>query len=397
MGKRKRNKPTKFRVGDYVLDTHRGAYVARFRDESTGQLKKLTLGARGQKLTEEQAKVALQQYVDSRSALAKLQSDYTCGALWKRWMEERQKDGFDCTIYSYNWKALEPHFANRRPTELSADDFRDYAIQRFEAGRKPQTVHTELIRLRHCLRWAFDNNLIAKPIKVWTPSRGKGRQLAMSFAEAKAILDQAGDPHIRLFILLAMTTGARHRAILDLTWDRVNWETNSVDYDVREDANPMHKNYKKGRANAPFGAMVRDALLQAYRGRQTDHVIEHGGRRLKSVRDGFANAVWRAGLNENYTPHILRHSVVTWAVEKTGDYYQCAKLVGHANVDTTKLVYDHTTAEVARPVVEHIEQSIAALPANEILQRKKGTKRGAKRASIRTEYRAPKDNPGGVS
>ena len=107
--------------------------------------------------------------------------------------------------------------------------------------------------------------------------------------------------------------------------------------------------------------------------------------------------MWRTGLNPKYTPHTLRHSVVTWAILQGGDYHECARLVGHADSRTTELVYDHSSAELSRPIVERIESSIAALPTNEVLQRKKGTKPRAKRASGGTQYQSPKDHPGGVS
>lgn len=380
----RKRKREEYRIGEYRLDWRGDVARVDFYDASAGKRKRVILGSRGQKLSDEDAKTALQGFVDARSAIDKLTADYTCGQLWEMWLTERAKDGFSNEIYKHNWKPQAAHFAHRRPSELKTDDFRSYAQSRFDLGRAPQTVHTELVRLRACLKWAFDNNFIPKPVKVWAPSRGPGRELAMTFDEAKAILDQAGDPHVHLFILLAMTTGARHTAILELTWDRVDWDANTVSYEVDEDPNPMHKNYKKGRATAPFGLTVRTALLKAYRGRQTDHVIEHGGKRLKSVKDGFANAVWRAGLNPEYTPHTLRHSVVTWAIEGGSDYHHCARLVGHADSRTTELVYDHSSAELARPIVDRIESRFAALPANEVVQRKKGVKPRSKRTDLGT-------------
>lgn len=392
MGKRKRGKPDKFRVGGYTLDLHRGTWVARFIDEGSGKPKKLTLGQRGQKLTEEQAKIALQQFVDSRHALVKLTADYTCGQLWDQWTAERAKDGFSNTIYSYNWRALAPTFKDRRPSELKPDDFRNYAQARFDAGRRPQTVHTELSRLRYCLKWAKKAKLLKEEVDVWLPSRGKGRQLRITADQARDLIAQAGDPHILLFILLAITTGARHRAILELKWDRVDFLNNTVDYDTREDPNPMHKNYKKGRAKAPFGPTVRAALLEAYAGRQTDYVIEHGGRPLKSIRDGFANAVWRAGLDPKVTPHILRHSVATWMREAGADWHRISTLLGQSDSKTPELFYTHVdpVGYVGGHVLQ-IESEVAPLPAIDRKQRRKGTRRGAKRTSGGTEYQDEPD------
>ena len=174
------------------------------------------------------------------------------------------------------------------------------------------------------MNWAVKRKLIASAPFNWVPSKGASRKRVLTYDEARLLIAAAGDPHILLFILLALTTGARHTAILDLEWDRVDWDRGMIKYDVPITVDPMSKSWRKGRATVPMGSVVTAALQRAFKGRQTGHVIEHGGRRLKSVRDGFANAAERAGLGchelhptkpdtmvfkTDVTPHVIRHSV----------------------------------------------------------------------------------------
>ncbi len=391
MGKRTKNRAPAYRVGDVTLGWRDGRFVADIRDEGTSKRQRIRLAAG---LSEDEAKRTIDRVADSRRLIQQSQSEHTCDHLWQLWLADRAKDNLSNDTYAFSWRSTGPVFGHRAWNVLTPDDFRAYAQARFDLGRAPATVHAELSRLKNCFKWAARRRLIGFVPDVWTPSRGKGRKLAISIAEARALLTQAGDPHVKLFILLLLTTGARHKAILDLTWDRVDFERGTIQYDERVDSNPMHKNYQKGRATVPFGPAVRVALELAFRGRQTDHVIEHGGKRLTTARDGFANAVWRAGLNPKVTPHTIRHSVATWAKERGDDFHKIASLLGHGDSRTSEIHYTHVDpVRYLTTTVEAIDAEFDALSANEPKQRRKGTRRGPKPArSVPTGQSDPPEN-----
>jgi integrase len=285
------------------------------------------------------------------------------------WLADREQDGFANSVYRANWVALAPAFANRRPELISVDDCRAYARHRFEAGRSSWTVHTELSRLRACLHWARQRKHLATEVYVWVPSAGQSRDRVLGVDEIHRLLSgaMAGDPHIMLFVVLAITTGARHAAILDLTWDRIDWVAGTIQYDENLPPDPMSKSWRKGRATVPMNAMSRQALELAFRGRQTEFVIEHGGRRLLSVREGFANAVRRAGISGRVTPHTLRHTIATMTNDAGIDIRQVAGLLGHRDSRTTDAVYTHNDPQRflgrAVAVIDAELGEVAALPA----------------------------------
>lgn len=353
MGKRK---PEKYANGDCTLGRRGTRWVIEYRDAGARKRVRLAPG-----LTEDQAKVKVDAFAEARRAVKKQQQSLAVGALWELWLEDRKRDGLSNDIYNANWVALKPMFATRAPHLLKRDDWRDYARQRFDLGRSSWTVNTELSRLKACLKWAVDTHHLDRMPQWWVPARGKNRSLVLTPAEAERLLRSAAehsDPHIYLFVVLALSTGARHTAILDLTWDRVNFELGEVQYDDSAPVDPMSKRWRKGRATVPMGRRLRAALQLAYEARQTDHVIEHGGRRLKTVKEGFAAAVKRAGLSEHITPHTIRHTISSWLKERGVNLESRAQLLGHADSRTTDTVYSHAKASYLAGAVDHLDEAL---------------------------------------
>ena len=254
----------RYRSGDCTLGWRGQWAVANLPVEGAGKRQRVRLGKFKRDSIE--ARDALDRFVETRRAIVKQSSAYTVGQLWDLWLAERKADGFRNDIYNAQWVSLKPVFANRLPHLLTTQDFRGYARSRFDAGRKPWTVNTELVRLRACLKWAHETDLIDRRPKA---------------------------------------------------------------------------------------------------GRQTDHVIEHGGRRLKTVREGFAAAVERAGLDQSagaVTPHTIRHSVLTWLDEAKVETRRAAQLAGHKNEETTRLVYTHSSPQVLAEAVGILDLPFAPLP-----------------------------------
>ena len=108
---------------------------------------------------------------------------------------------------------------------------------------------------------------------MWIPRPGKSRDRVLSIEEAKLLVKGvgAGDPHVGLFVELAFATGARHGAILDLTWERVDFVRGTIQFDEDLPPDPMSKSWRKGRATVPMNRGARKALEVAFAGRQTPY------------------------------------------------------------------------------------------------------------------------------
>lgn len=273
----------------------------------------------------------------------------TVGAIWQKYVEDRQSEGKNTRNLEYMWRALAATFSELTVDDLATPMIVDgarrtichkYAIERENAGKSRDTIWTELGYIRTAVNWAWKRNLIPNKPYVWLPMKGKPRDLVITDHEARAIIDASPSPHIKLFVILAIHTGARMGAILDLTWDRVDFERRVIDFRRHEKAGILSKRGQKKRAVVPFGDLVATALGEARDFARTEHVIEWAGQPVKSVKKGFYKAVERAGLaDRGITIHALRHSSASWMADEHVDMRMIKEMLGHSSIKTTEAIY----------------------------------------------------------
>lgn len=255
----------------------------------------------------------------------------TIGNLWRAYCEENAAKPAIVTM-GHEWKALGPHFAELRAGDLGVDHCRAYTAKRRAGGIKDGTIWTELGHLRTVLNWAEKRGHIERAPHVERPAKPEPKDRHLTRDEARLLIEAASAPHVRLAIVLMLGTAARVGAILDLTWDRVDFERGIIRLPLG-DGQP-----RKGRASPPMNGMVRAALAEARRGALTDHVVEYAGERVASIKKGFAGAAERAGLAD-VTPHVLRHTAAVWLAEAGFSMAEIAQYLGHSNSRITERVY----------------------------------------------------------
>lgn len=164
------------------------------------------------------------------------------------------------------------------------------------------------------------------------PPASKPRTHWLTKEQARTILDMAETPHIRLFLIIALTTGARAGAILDLTWDRVHFDTGTIDF---RPAGRVQTN--KRRTEVPMNAMARQALQEAAEARLSNNVIEYGGRPVKSVKKAVERLSQRSGIA--FSPHVLRHSAAVWMAQDNVPMQMISQYLGHTSLRMTESTY----------------------------------------------------------
>ncbi|MGA2637008.1 site-specific integrase [Methylocella sp.] len=149
----------------------------------------------------------------------------------------------------------------------------------------------------------------------------------------RSFIDACEFPHIKLFAILAFATGGRMSAILQLTWDRIDFERGEIQ--LRD---PTRLKTNKGRANPPMNDMVRAELLGAKQAATTPFVIEWGGHRVLSVKKGLAAVGKRCGLPW-VTAHVFRHSAACAMAEAGVPMAEIAQFLGHSDSRVTERHY----------------------------------------------------------
>lgn len=149
--------------------------------------------------------------------------------------------------------------------------------------------------------------------------------------EVGKLLDADAEPHIRLAILLMLTTAARVTAVLERTWDRVDFVRRQINLRTGQGS-------RKGRAIVPMNNTIHDALQQARQAALSDHVTEWAAKPVKSIKRGFARAVRDAGLND-VSPHVLRHTAAVHMAEAGISMDEISQYLGHSETRITAAVY----------------------------------------------------------
>lgn len=240
------------------------------------------------------------------------------------------------------WKRLRPHFGHLRPEHVTRQSCREYAAMRRRRA-KDGTIIKELSTLRAALRW-HDR---ATPAIVEMPRQPPPRDRYLTREEYRRLRDAAAaTPHLHVFVWLAYRTAGRASAILELTWDRVDFDRAQIRLGEAVGT--------KGRATVPMAPDLVDVIHEARRGALSDFVVEYAGRRVRSIRKAFAAAVARAGLLD-VSPHVLRHSAAVHMVESGVPIAEVAQFLGHSSETVTFRVYGRFSPSYLRRAAGALE------------------------------------------
>lgn len=277
-------------------------------------------------------------------------AEITVAYLWEQYREEHADKRIAGNMV-YSGKAILPTFGHLAPEEVTTTKVRSYIAARRKLGRQDGTIWTELNHLQIALNWAAKKRLIPHPVSVDRPTKPPPRDRRLTRPEVRRLLEAAEYPHVRLAIALMAGTAARIGAILDLTWDRVDFERGLIDY-----ANPVDKKRRKGRATVPIAPDLLPRLQEARRAANSEFVVEWAARQVGSIKRGFARAVARAGLKD-VTPHVLRHTAASLMAEKGVPMTEIAAVLGHSDSRVTERVYAKFSPTYLRGAIAHLDMS----------------------------------------
>ena len=260
------------------------------------------------------------------------QGPLTVGAIYAAYIRDRETEGKTVVRIKDAWRRLGPTFSTMTPALLTRDMCKVYAERRRETGISDGTIHLELGYLRSAMTFGVRDRMIDVAPYIPLPQKPPPRSHHLTKDQAAALIENAVMPHVRLFITLALATAGRAEAILDLTWDRVDFERRRID--LRD---PTKARTPKGRALVPMNDMAFTALKKASEGALSIYVVEWSRERVKSIKKGVGAAGTRAGLE--VSPHVLRHTAAVWMAEAGRPMSEIAKYMGHTNSATTERVY----------------------------------------------------------
>lgn len=265
------------------------------------------------------------------------------------YIADREAEGIASTARQRDaWKAMKPFWNDVEPHLIDREMAQSYTSQR---GRSPATVRYELGMLSVALRWAHQRDYIRKAPTIWRPEPPERRIRHLTRAEFERWFDEVKAPHARLYVELGLATMARPTAILELTWDRVDFDRGTVDL------NPAgRRQTRKRRPVVPLNDEALSALSEAYTARQSPFVIERGAKQVRSIKKAFQAASARSGIH--VTPYTLRHTGAVWAAEAGVSMAELARFMGHRDSAVTERHYVQFSPDHLRRVSDAVQRGL---------------------------------------
>lgn len=251
-----------------------------------------------------------------------------CSDLWTAYIADREAEGVNTKQLEYRWRKLEPFFGYKMGNAITKEDCRAYTKQRLPQGVKSVTVRTELVLLRACLNLRYGR----ASTTMWLPPTSPPRERYLTKEELAKLLAAIDTPHVRLFVILAVATGARMSAILQAKWEAIDWNTNTINYDP-----PGRVQTNKRRPTVPLNKQALAALKKARTMAQTEYIIEFNEEPIKNIRKGIEAAARRAGVP--CSPHVFRHTAGVWMAEANLPMSMISQYLGHTTTKVTEATY----------------------------------------------------------
>ncbi len=228
----------------------------------------------------------------------------------------------------YNAKAILSRLVGVRVSDLTPA-----VLSAYQRDRKVKvgTVRRELAVLAAAIKDATDAGRLVGAPTIRLPPAPPGRQRHLSESEIGRLLAECRDDHLRLFVLLALNTGARRGAILDLTWPQVDFTHCMIDLNP-----PGRAQTQKRRPKVPMSPELVDTLRAAQETADSLYVVSWRRQPVADVKTGLGHAAQRAGL-AGVSAHVLRHTAGTLLAKAGVPLWTVAGLLGHSVTKTTEL------------------------------------------------------------
>jgi integrase len=237
-----------------------------------------------------------------------------------------------------------------------------------ERDRSPGTIRRELnvlqAALNHCLREGY---LLSAP-KVTRPPRPPAKERWLTRQEAAWLLRAArrlnrDGRHLADFILCGLYTGSRKQTILQLHMNTTSLTGGHVDtvngLIYRRQAGKRETNKRQPPARLPSKYLAH-LRRQSANGRH--YVVQdYAGRRIGDIKTGWARAKALAselaakhGIKidlSDVTPHTLKHTSITWALQRGATMWDVAGYFG-TSIETIERVYAHHAPDHMKSAVD---------------------------------------------
>jgi integrase len=247
---------------------------------------------------------------------------------------------------AYNLSYLAAFWGSKRLSDVTPANCKAYG-----EGRTPAAARRDLEVLRAAINYWHRHYgpLPAVPFVVLPPkSVQRDRWLTRSEA-ARLLFAARRTQHLARFMLLGIYTGSRSGVLFNLTWEQVDLKAGVMYRRARGRAEDARKRTPPVR----LGRRIISHLQRWQRldGPMAKYVCHYRGGPVIRLHTSWPQAIARSGLDDEVTPHTLRHSRATWLMQAGVDMWEAASSLG-MTVDTLSRVYGHHHPNYQRRAAE---------------------------------------------
>lgn len=257
---------------------------------------------------------------------------------------------------AYAIEAMAPFWAELMVNAIKKETCRAYARYREGQGVKTSTARRELQTLSAALTYCVGEGRLTLAPPVALPPKSEPRDRWLTRDEAAALIRAArrtGNHHLARFILIGLYTGTRKAAILSLQW-MPNFSGGHVDLNkshmYRASATARATNKRQPPIKIPRKLLLH---MRCWHSDTRQFVIEWRGERVGNIKTAWKTVCREVGISDA-TPHTLRHTSITWAMQRGARIEDASGFYG-VSIETLQRVYWHHHPDYQESVHEALE------------------------------------------
>ena len=229
------------------------------------------------------------------------------------------------------------HKEDARWSTIERADIDAYIIQQYDEGKKPATTNRQLSAISSLYRYFQREGLeVDNPCK-YESRRKVGESIPNTISPKELSCAYHNSQGAAKFMIgLLATTGIRLQEMLDLKWEDINFEENSLR--IHGKGNKERKVYT-----------TEEVLAEAKQAKKycipTNKMFFISQRNARTI-------IWEAlkpfSKAKQLSPHAIRHTYATELAKKGENVVTISKILGHSSIKTTQKYIDMSQVEIQR-------------------------------------------------
>ena len=277
--------------------------------------------------------------------------DFINYCIFEKGLSDKTKESYSYDLNTYKEFLNEKNIDDVK--KITAEDIEAYLKYRTELEETSSTIAHNLTVIKNFHSYLLKTNIVTNDVSenISRPKLRKQLPKTLSIDDVDKLLD----------ININSVYDYRNKAMLELMYgsglrvsELISLDTHSIDF-----TNCIIRITGKGSKDriVPVGEYsmyylnkyleVRSSMLKK---EHTDALfLNNHGKRM--TRQGFFKnlkiILKKQGLDENISPHTLRHSFATHLLQKGADLRSIQELLGHSDISTTR-IYTHVSDNKVR-------------------------------------------------